>query len=271
MPIEKQQPHFVPDDRDTWRIFRIMSEFVEGFEAMGGVRKAVTFFGSARTRPDDPMYKAAEESAKLLAKEGFAVITGGGPGIMEAGNKGAYEADGISAGLNITLPMEQEANRYQNISVDFHYFYVRKVMLTKYAQAFAYFPGGFGTLDELFETLTLVQTTKMEPCPIVLYGSDYWNGLIAWLEKSLDSRYIGPNDRKIFRVVDSPEELVAAIGDGLKTPWWPIGKPDAGQPKVPPIDAGSAASADTGEGTRYGQRPKRPDKRHIDPPATPQT
>src|SRR5438132_1948436 len=168
----------VPDDKDSWRIFRIMAEFVEGFEVMAPVGRAVSIFGSARTRPDNQFYKEAEETARLLARSGLAVITGGGPGIMEAGNKGAFEAGGTSIGLNITLPQEQEANKYQTISLDFHYFYARKVMFTKYASAFIYFPGGFGTLDELFEILTLVQTLKVEPFPIVLYDSEYWSGLI---------------------------------------------------------------------------------------------
>src|SRR5437660_3854707 len=143
---------------DSWRIFRIMSEFVEGFEAMAPVGRAVTIFGSARTKPADPFYKMAEQTARLLAKQKLGVITGGGPGIMEAGNKGAFEAGGTSVGLNITLPQEQQANKYLSISLDFHYFYVRKVMFVKYAAAFVCFPGGYGTLDEFFETITLIQT-----------------------------------------------------------------------------------------------------------------
>ena len=179
-----------PDDRDTWRIFRIMSEFVEGFEVMANVGTAVSLFGSARTKPTDPFYQQAEETSRLLAKEGLAVITGGGPGIMEAGNKGAFEAGGTSIGLNITLPQEQEANRYQTISLDFHYFYARKVMFVKYASAFVCFPGGFGTLDEFFEVLTLVQTLKVEPYPIVLYGSGYWSGLVDWIKAQLMPRRV---------------------------------------------------------------------------------
>src|SRR5262245_20824744 len=192
----------VPDVKDSWRIFRIMAEFVEGFEVMAPVGRAVSIFGSARTRPDDPYYKAAEETARLLAKAGFAVITGGGPGIMEAANKGAFEAGGTSVGLNITLPQEQEGNRYQTISLDFHYFYARKVMFSKYATAFICFPGGYGTLDETFEILTLIQTLKVEAFPIVLYGSDYWNGLAQWISKSLKPGYIDPEDTRIFKVVD---------------------------------------------------------------------
>src|SRR5882724_6296290 len=176
MPVDH-----VPDVKDSWRIFRIMAEFVEGFEVMAPVGRAVSIFGSARTKPDDPFFKAAEETARLLAKEGFDVITGGGPGIMEAGNKGAFEAGGTSVGLNISLPHEQESNRYQSISLDFHYFYARKVMFVKYALAFICFPGGYGTLDEFFETLTLMQTMKTEAFPIILFGSAYWNGLVDWI------------------------------------------------------------------------------------------
>src|SRR5688500_2000908 len=203
MPIES-----VPDMRDSWRIFRIMAEFVEGFEVMAPVGKAVSIFGSARTRPDDPMYKAAEETARLCVKAGFAVITGGGPGIMEAANKGAIEAGGTSVGLNITLPQEQEGNRYQTIKLDFHYFYARKVMFTKYSSAFICFPGGYGTMDELFEVLTLIQTLKVEPFPVVLYGSKYWHGLVHWLRGCLLPHYMDPEDIDIFRVVDKPRDAV---------------------------------------------------------------
>src|SRR6266487_1588549 len=192
------------DGQDSWRIFRIMAEFVEGFETMSRVGQAVTIFGSARTKPTDKYYKAAEETARLLAREGFGVITGGGPGIMEAANKGAFEAGGVSVGCNITLPQEQEANRYQTISLDFHYFYARKVMFVKYASAFVCFPGGFGTLDEFFETLTLVQTLKIEPFPIILYGSKFWSGLVHWMREQLLERFIDPEDVGIFRIVDEP-------------------------------------------------------------------
>src|SRR4051812_50079802 len=169
--------------QDTWRIFRIMSEFVEGFESLAHIGPAVSIFGSARTRPDDPYYIAAERTAALLAKAKLAVITGGGPGIMEAANKGAFEAGGVSVGCNITLPQEQEANRYQTISLDFHYFYARKVMFVKYASAFICYPGGYGTLDEFFETITLIQTLKSEAFPVLLYGSEYWDGLVAWMRR----------------------------------------------------------------------------------------
>src|SRR3954454_10367818 len=184
MPLEE------PNGQDTWRIFRIMAEFVEGFEVMAPVKKGVSIFGSARTAPSDPYYKAAEETARLLAKAGFSVITGGGPGIMEAANKGAFEAGGTSIGLNIMLPQEQEGNRYQTISLDFHYFYARKVMFTKYANAFVCFPGGYGTLDETFETLTLIQTLKVEAFPIILYGSEYWGGLHEWIDRVVKPSFI---------------------------------------------------------------------------------
>src|SRR5438067_7578095 len=190
-----------PNGQDTWRIFRIMAEFVEGFEVMAPVKRGVSIFGSARTRPDDPYYKAAEQTGRLLAKAGFSVITGGGPGIMEAANKGAFEAGGTSIGLNISLPQEQEGNRYQNITLDFHYFYARKVMFTKYASAFVCFPGGYGTLDETFETLTLIQTLKVEAFPIILYGSEYWGGLAEWIDKSLRPNFIDSEDVDIFRIV----------------------------------------------------------------------
>src|SRR5687767_10251445 len=214
------------DARDSWRIFRIMSEFVEGFETLARLPRAVSLFGSARTKPDDPYYKAAEETARLIAKAGLAVITGGGPGIMEAGNKGAFEAGGTSVGLNITLPQEQEGNRYQTISLDFHYFYARKVMFVKYASAFVCFPGGYGTLDEFFELITLIQTLKVEPFPIVLYGSTYWRGLVDWLTDQLHPRYIVPEDIDIFRIVDDPNQCVKLVKQGVKKRWWRPLEPD---------------------------------------------
>src|SRR4051794_30628578 len=195
---------------DSWRIFRIMAEFVEGFEVMAGVGPAVTVFGSARTPPEDPFYRAAEETGRLLAEQKLAVITGGGPGIMEAANKGAFEAGGASIGMNISLPHEQEANRYQTISLDFHYFYARKVMFTKYAAAFICFPGGFGTLDEFFETLTLIQTMKVELFPVILYGTKFWTGLVDWI-KQLAPNYIDAEDTDIFRLTDSPQDCVRLV------------------------------------------------------------
>jgi uncharacterized protein (TIGR00730 family) len=205
---------------DSWRVFRIMAEFVEGFESLAEVGPAVTIFGSARTEPGDMYYQAAEKLAGLLARANFAVITGGGPGIMEAGNKGALEAGGKSIGCNITLPMEQEANHYQTTSLDFHYFYVRKVMFVKYASAFVVFPGGFGTLDEFFEVITLIQTAKIEAFPVILYGTDYWGGLVDWIRRSLKPRFIHGEDMDIFRLVDSPEEALKEIKRGGKRHWW---------------------------------------------------
>src|SRR5207248_844800 len=177
-------------------------------------------FGSARTRPDDPFYKAAEQTGRLLSGAGFAVITGGGPGIMEAANKGAFEAGNASAGLNISLPHEQESNRYQTISLDFHYFYARKVMFVKYASAFICFPGGYGTLDEFFETITLIQTLKIEPFPVILYGSAYWSGLVDWMRRTLPPHFVDGEDLDIFRLVDSPEEAVKQVKLGVKKHWW---------------------------------------------------
>jgi uncharacterized protein (TIGR00730 family) len=256
--------------QDTWRIFRIMAEFVEGFETMTKVGTAVSIFGSARTRPHEPYYLAAEETARLLAREKLAVITGGGPGIMEAGNKGAFEAGGKSIGLNITLPQEQQANRYQTISLDFHYFYVRKIMFVKYASAFICFPGGLGTLDEFFETITLIQTLKVEPFPIILYGRDYWAGLLAWMRSQLPGKFIDDEDLDIFRLVDTPQEAVRLVKQGLKKPWWQprsreirqIEREEREKKKMPM--AGGSRAAQTGEGTRYGRRPTRPGSRHVE-------
>ncbi len=259
---------------DTWRVFRIMAEFVEGFEALANIGESVTIFGSARTRPEDPYFKAAEETARLLAKAGFSVITGGGPGIMEAGNKGAFEAGGQSAGLNITLPHEQEGNKYQTITLDFHYFYVRKVMFVKYASAFVCFPGGYGTLDEFFETITLIQTLKIEPFPIILYGSAYWSGLIDWMTKQLVPHFIDDEDLAIFRLVDDPQEVLEIVKQGQILCWWEPGDdklkaPDSSTTELQNPLAGPNAS-DTGEGTRYGRRAKRSSKNHLDAPFKPQ-
>jgi uncharacterized protein (TIGR00730 family) len=265
-----------PDGQDSWRIFRIMSEFVEGFEVMARAGKAVSIFGSARTTPDQKDFKAAEETARLLARRKFSVITGGGPGIMEAANKGAFEAGGESIGLNITLPQEQESNRYQTISLDFHYFYARKVMFVKYASAFICFPGGYGTLDEFFETLTLIQTLKVEAFPIILYGSAYWGGLVDWMRRELIPRYIDHEDIDIFRVVDTPKDAVREVVRGVKSHWWhPLDDElthvlvngDRNRKKTPLM--GSKGS-NTGEGTRYGKRPHRPDKKHISASRKPQ-
>jgi uncharacterized protein (TIGR00730 family) len=254
--------------QDSWRVFRIMAEFVEGFESLAGVRKGVTILGSARTKPEDHYYRAAEQTARMLAQSGHAVITGGGPGIMEAANKGAFEAGGQSIGLNISLPQEQEANRYQTTSLDFHYFYARKVMFVKYASAFICFPGGYGTLDEFFETITLIQTLKIEAFPIILFGSEYWNGLAQWMRRTLVPHFADDEDLDIFRIVDTPQEAVKLVKLGIKRHWWrPMDEElcrtagNSTHRKKTPL-AGPKSSG-TGEGTRYGKRPTRPDKKHV--------
>ena len=197
---------------DPWRVFRIMAEFVDGFDQMSKVGPAVSIFGSARIKQGTPYYIAAEKTAKLLVKAGYAVITGGGPSIMEAGNKGAMESKGKSVGLNIDLPFEQKSNPYINHLINFHYFFCRKVCFVKYAKAFVIFPGGYGTLDELSESITLIQTQRMEPFPVILYGSKYWKGLLDWFGTTvLDENCIDAKDLKIMQVVDSPEEVVSII------------------------------------------------------------
>lgn len=202
---------------DSWRMFRIISEFVDGFEALGNIKKAVSIFGSARTKKNETYYKAAEKVAYLLAKKKYAIITGGGGGIMEAANKGAAEANGISIGLNIELPHEQKPNPYANIQMGFRYFFARKVMFVKYASAFVVFPGGYGTMDEFFEAVTLIQTHKIKPFPIVLYGSEYWNGLIEWIMKRLlEDDFISQGDQKLFEVVDNPEDVIKIISKKYK-------------------------------------------------------
>ena len=197
---------------DTWRVFRIMGEFVEGFDELATVTRGVAVFGSARTPPADRYYQAARETAGLLARAGYSVITGGGPGIMEAANRGAFEAAGVSVGCNIELPFEQSPNPYQTRSLKFRYFFVRKTMFVKYSNAFVIFPGGFGTLDELFESLTLIQTRKIKNFPVVLYGSDFWGGMFRWLEEALlKESYIAAEDRDMLRLTDSPAEVVDII------------------------------------------------------------
>src|SRR5690606_2390016 len=194
---------------DSWRVLRIMGEFTWGFENLQDVAGGVSIFGSARTRPDDPYYKAAEQVGALFAKSGVPVITGGGPGIMEAANKGAFEAGGISIGCNIELPHEQASNPYLNRSLDFKFFFVRKMMFVKYAMGFIVFPGGYGTLDELFEALTLIQTDKVTDFPVVLFGSEYWQGLGEWINKELLGRgMISPGDEKLVTITDDVYEAV---------------------------------------------------------------
>jgi uncharacterized protein (TIGR00730 family) len=274
--LKRNRDYETLGSNESWRIFRIMAEFVEGFEVMAEVGHAVTMFGSARTRPNDPYYKAAEQTGRLLAKKKFAVITGGGPGIMEAANKGAFEAGGQSIGCNITLPQEQEANKYQTISLDFHYFYARKVMFVKYASAFICFPGGYGTMDEFFETITLIQTLKIEAFPIILFGKKYWSGLDAWLRNvTLDGGFIDPEDIDIFRIVDTPHEAVKLVEQGVKKHWWRPLDDDLHQAangngenrRQNPLSGAKAAS--TGEGTRYGRRAKKTEKAHAAPARKP--
>lgn len=197
---------------DTWRIFRIMSEFVEGFETLSEVGPAASIFGSARTKPGEAEYQRAERTAALLVKEGYAVITGGGPGIMEAANKGASEAGGTSIGLNIELPSEQTLNPYATTSISFRYFFARKMMFVKYAKVLVIFPGGFGTLDEFFESITLIQTMKHSYFPVILVGNAYWGPLKQWIEQHVLKRdYISLEDLSIFRIVEEPEEVIEIV------------------------------------------------------------
>ncbi|WP_029520750.1 TIGR00730 family Rossman fold protein [Persephonella sp. IF05-L8] len=197
---------------DAWRLFKIIGDFVDGFEVLPEFIPAVTFYGSARVKEGNKYYEAARELAKKLVAKGFSIITGGGPGIMEAGNRGAKEAGGRSVGLNITLPMEQVPNPYATVTLNFRYFFARKVMFNKYATAYVLFPGGYGTLDELTETLVLIQTKKLKPFPVIMYGSEYWNGLVEWIKnKVLADGYISPEDFELFQIVDDLDEIVDII------------------------------------------------------------
>lgn len=200
---------------DSWGIFKIMSEFVNGYERLGKIGPCVSIFGSARTKTDDPIYQLAERIAYKISKAGYGVITGGGPGVMEAGNKGAHAGGGISVGLNIELPFEQHFNPYidHDKNLQFDYFFVRKVMFVKYSQGFVVMPGGFGTLDELFEAITLIQTKKIGKFPIILVGSDFWAGLIEWVKKTLLNEYhnISEEDLNLFKIVDNEDEVVEVL------------------------------------------------------------
>lgn len=197
---------------DPWRVFRIMSEFVNGFDVLAHIPPSIAVFGSARTKDDDPNYRAATETARLLAEAGFGIITGGGPGIMEAANKGAQEGGNLSIGCNIELPFEQSSNEYLDVSLDFRYFFVRKTLFVKYSCGFIIFPGGFGTMDELFEALTLIQTKKVSNFPVILYGSQYWGGLMNWLRDTmLEMENISPGDLDLLRVSDDPQEICALV------------------------------------------------------------
>jgi uncharacterized protein (TIGR00730 family) len=202
---------------ETWRVFRIMAELVEGFEALNGVGPAVTMFGSARLRPGSPYYDICLKVAEQLARDGFAIISGGGPGIMEAANKGAQNGSGVSIGLNIELPQEQNANTFQDVHLEFRYFFVRKLMFVKYAVGYVIFPGGFGTMDELFEALTLIQTNKIRRFPVVLVGREYWKGLIDWLKRTvLAMGNISPEDIDLLHIVDDPGEICDIIRRSYK-------------------------------------------------------
>jgi uncharacterized protein (TIGR00730 family) len=210
--MEKQ---FVVDDLtlgEPWRLFKIMGEFVDGVDTLHDLGPAVSIFGSARITPNDAVYKKAEKIAELFVKNGFSVITGGGGGVMEAANKGAADAGGTSVGLNILLPFEQEPNPFSNVKLDFKYFFIRKVMFIKYASAYIILPGGFGTLDELFEAVTLVQTRRIKPFPVILVDSEYWAGLIDWIkDKLLSEKRISSEDIEILQIMDDPEEIVKTV------------------------------------------------------------
>jgi uncharacterized protein (TIGR00730 family) len=209
---------------DPWRIFRIMAEFVESFETMSQVGPAVTVFGSARTPPTDPGYQAAAELARLLAENKLAVITGGGPGMMEAANRGAAEKNGQSVGLNIRLPFEQKPNPFTNIPIEFRYFFARKVCFVKYSTAFVFMPGGFGTLDELFEVATLIQTRRISQFPMILFGRAYWSGLLRWIKSTLEKNgMISAGDLDLFSLTDDPKEAVEIILNYLRR----VGPPKA--------------------------------------------
>ncbi|MFQ5590192.1 MAG: TIGR00730 family Rossman fold protein [Phycisphaerae bacterium] len=237
---------------ETWRVFRIMSEFVEGFETMSRVPPAVSVFGSARIQPDDQYYAMAEKLAGELARRDFAVITGGGPGIMEAANKGAAEAGGVSVGLNIYLPEEQKANPFQNVSLDFRYFFCRKVMFVKYAVAFVCFPGGFGTMDEFFESMTLIQTHKVQSFPIILIGGAFWSPLIDWIREHqlVRNSYILERDLTLFDITD---DVVAAAKIIVKAHRAASRRP---------AGAADPEGRLTAEGTYIGRQPQRPGAAH---------
>lgn len=238
---------------ETWRVFRIMSEFVEGFELMSQCEAGVSVFGSSRAQRGDRFYQLAEELARVLAGRGFSVITGGGPGIMEAANKGAFEAGGTSIGLNIYLPQEQAANEYQTVSMDFRYFFCRKVMFVKHAVAFVCFPGGFGTMDEFFESMTLIQTEKTPRFPVVLMGSDFWNPLIDWMHRFqlTEHGFISPEDLEQFEVTDEVERAVSIIEENYRAA---VARLQAEAEELP-TNLGATMTA---EGTRTGRPPGAP-------------
>ena len=236
--------------QEAWRVFRIMSEFVEAFETLAAVGPAVSVFGSSRLAPGDPYYRMAVRLARELVEKDFAVMTGGGPGIMEAANRGAAEAGGTSVGLNIALPREQVPNPYQNVELSFRYFFIRKVMFVKYSQGFIIFPGGVGTMDEFFESLTLIQTLKVVPYPVVLVGSDFWSGLVDWMRGVMDRRFhtISPEDFDLFQLTDDVEEAVRIVHECY------CGRRKAAG-RLPRFTSDEAVP--TGEGTRPGVDPRR--------------
>lgn len=221
MAGSKMEKQFLIDEfklEESWRIFKIIGEFVEGIDTLHDIGRAVSIFGSARTKPDSPYYAMASDIASLMVKNDFAVITGGGGGIMEAANKGASEAGGTSIGLNITLPFEQDPNPYSNVKLQFNYFFIRKVMFVKYAMAYIILPGGFGTLDELFESVTLIQTQRIKPLPVVLVGTKFWGGIVEWIKDTmLSEKNISPKDMDIFRMTDDPQEVLSIIESSLES------------------------------------------------------
>ena len=237
--------------KETWRIFRIISEFVEGFEMMSTVGPAVSIFGSARTTPESPFYQQAYDIARKLVEREFAIITGGGPGIMEAANKGAIDAGGKSIGLNISLPLEQAPNDYQNVQLDFHYFFVRKVMFVKYASAFVCFPGGFGTMDEFFESMTLIQTGKADKMKVVLIGTQFWKPLARWMRAIMLEQHenIDPGDMDLFTVTDDLDHAVEEICRHVDENPDPLRVPLAEEVLAAPHERLTA------EGTRMGLAP----------------
>jgi uncharacterized protein (TIGR00730 family) len=247
----KQQKRRETLGQESWRVFRVMSEFVDAFETLAKVGPAISIFGSARVQPEDRYYQMAVKCGAGLVARDFAVITGGGPGIMEAANKGAAEAGGTSVGLNISLPMEQAANPYQNVELDFRYFFIRKVMFVKYAQGFINFPGGFGTMDEFFESLTLIQTLKVVPFPVVLIGSDFWSGLVGWMRDVMERQFhnISPEDIDLFHLTDDVDEAIdimheTHLGKRRAASWLPRFETDH-------------VEVEMGEGTRLGVEPRR--------------
>jgi hypothetical protein len=244
---------FLPPAEETWRVFRIMSEFVEGFEMMSQIGPAVSVFGSARSRPEEHSYQLAEKMGSALVKAGFSVITGGGPGTMEAANKGAFLAHGASVGLNISLPIEQRCNSYVTHTMNFHYFFCRKVMFVKYSLAFVCFPGGFGTMDEFFEAMTLIQTQKTDRFPVVLMGARFWDPLVKWMREVMLNDYgnISAGDLDLFRLTDDVDEAVDFIKRSLQEQGQLI-FPAPPAPEKAPLPQHAQMTA---EGTRYGQPP----------------